>query len=288
MLAINEEKLVMISVMGSIHHPTKGINPYVLSAVDHKAHILPGVGGITYNVKVGDPCMGMAWDHVEPGVSLKNQNESENQALQILACIGNRATVVNGDAKGAVGTVTGKHGGINHVLCHFPAEDLEKMVIGDKIQIMAQGQGMTIADEPGVKAMNLDPRLWAEMGAELREGVLHVPVAARVPAYFMGSGLGANNAVAGDYDITTADPAELKRHGLDKLRFGDMVFLEDCDTSMGRCYRKGAGTVGIVVHSDCVLAGHGPGVTSLLTAWEGRLCGDIDSGANIANYLNLK
>ena len=31
--------------------------------------VLPGTGGIAYNVKVGDPAFGWAGDHIEPGVS---------------------------------------------------------------------------------------------------------------------------------------------------------------------------------------------------------------------------
>ena len=42
--------------------------------------------------------------------------------------------------------------------------------------------------------------------------------------------------------------------------------LEDCDNCFGRSYRRGALTVGVVVHSDCFVAGHGPGVTTLFTA----------------------
>ena len=39
--------------------------------VDHKgeAFLLPSIGGITLNVKVGDSAFGLAGDHIEPGVS---------------------------------------------------------------------------------------------------------------------------------------------------------------------------------------------------------------------------
>ena len=35
-----------------------------------------------------------------------------------------RLRVVSGDAKGAIGVVTGKHGGVNHVLIDFAQADL--------------------------------------------------------------------------------------------------------------------------------------------------------------------
>ena len=43
------------------------------------------------------------------------------------------------DAKGAEGFVTGKHGGIEHTICYFPADALDKMKIGDQILIRAIG-----------------------------------------------------------------------------------------------------------------------------------------------------
>jgi len=67
MLRTNKEDLVMMSVMGQISHPVKGQRPYLVSH-EGKVMLVPGVGGITYNKRVGDRCVGLAGDHVEPGV----------------------------------------------------------------------------------------------------------------------------------------------------------------------------------------------------------------------------
>jgi hypothetical protein len=48
-----------------------------------------------------------------------------------------------------------------------------------------------------------------------------------VPAEVMGSGLGAQPAATGDYDIMTSDPEITKKHGIDKIRFGDFVAILD-------------------------------------------------------------
>jgi len=72
------------------------------------------------------------------------------------------------------------------------------------------------------------------------------------------------------------------------LRFGDFVFLHDTDNTYGRCMKKGAGTVGIVVHGNCVIAGHGPGVTTIATSVTGKIKPVLTKDANIANYLALK
>lgn len=283
---INSEKLVMQSVMGAIHHPTMS-QTYRLNT-GGTGNVLPATGGITYNVKIGDSVYGMVCDHVEPGVSIQNADVSENRALNTLACVGNQAIVMSGDAKGDLGFVTGMHGGIEHVLVYFAKKSLEKMAIGDKIQIRAQGQGMKVSGfEDTVVAMNLDPNLFYKMNCTVSDGTLQVPVVAKVPAYLMGSGIGASSTYSGDYDIMTADKEELVKHGLDALRYGDIVLLENCDNTFGRGYLSGAVSIGIVVHSDCIIMGHGPGVTTLLTAKTKVIEGVITKNANLADYMGV-
>lgn len=283
---INAARLVMQSVAGAVRHPSMG-NPY---RIDHEGvpHILPATGAITYNVKVGDSVYAMECDHVEPGVTVRNPDAQENAAFNTLSCIGNTAIVISGDAKGARGFVTGTHGGVEHVLCYFPEDALDKLAIGDRIQVRAQGHGMKIEGfEDTVFCMNLDPNLFEKMNVTVEDGKLIVPIAARVPAYLMGSGIGAGSAANGDYDIMTADHAEIARLGLDRLRYGDFVLLEDCDTSFGRGYLRGARTVGVVVHSDCVKMGHGPGVTTIFTSKTPVLEGRLEPHANLADYMGV-
>ncbi len=285
-MKINREQLVAVSVQGEIAHP-RSVYPYRLTT-DGQAKVLPATGGITYTVQIGDSCMGLAVDHVEPGVTIKRADATENGGLAVLSCVGNQAKVVSGDAKGAIGYVTGKHGGCEHTLVYFAAEDLEQMAIGDKILIKGYGTGMQIAGHDEVHVMNLDPDLLEKMGiTETEDGALEVPVAVEVPAYLMGSGIGANTAYRGDYDIMTHDPVAYEQFNLGKLRFGDIVALRDCDTSFGRGYLEGAVTIGVVVHSNCILAGHGPGVTTLLTCKAGQIRPKLVEKANIADYLGV-
>ena len=150
MLKTNEDKLVMLSVAGQISAPA--CQPRI--CFDGVVRVTPGTGGITYNVKVGDCAFGLAGDHVEPGVSTKNPDEKANSGYNTLSCVGNTAYVVSGDAKGAKGTVTGKHGGIEHVLIHFDRETLDKLQVGDKIQVRSYGQGLALTDYPS-QVMNL-------------------------------------------------------------------------------------------------------------------------------------
>ncbi|RKY03226.1 DUF4438 domain-containing protein [Candidatus Poribacteria bacterium] len=286
MIRTNADKLVKISVYGEISHPT--VRPYRISA-DGEPVALPATGGITYNVRVGDPAVGWEADHVEPGVSIKNPNSSANDGLNTLACVGNEAVVVSGDAKGSRGVVVGKHGGIEHVLVDFPPDVLDKLMIGDKILIKACGLGLKLLDFPEVKVMNMDPGFLEAIGVEPDgEGNLVVPVTHTIPACIMGSGLGADNAYRGDYDIQLFDESIVKEYGLEDLRLGDLVAIIDADNTFGPVYRRGAVTIGIVVHTDCVTAGHGPGVTRLMTSRSGRIKPRIDPKANIAYILNLR
>ena len=161
MIKTNKEFLVMQSVGGKVHSPTIA-SPYRISR-DGDPMILPATGGISYNVKVGDSCMTWIGDHVEPGVSVKNDNVNENNALMVLGCIGNTAKVMTGDAKGATGFVTGGHGGIEHTLVYFDEETLEKLNIDDKILVKAFGQGLKIEGFDDVVCMNIDPTLLEKM-----------------------------------------------------------------------------------------------------------------------------
>ncbi len=284
MLRTNETKLVRISVQGEISAPSAA--PRI--CYDGEVRVSPGTGGITYNVKLGDPAFGLAGDHVEPGVSSKNKDERANSGYNTLSCIGNTAYLISGEAKGATGTVTGKHGGIEHVLIHFPQDTIEKLQIGDKINIRAYGQGLALTDYPDVKCMNLDPAVLAKLGIVEKDGVLEVPVAHMVPPEFMGSGLGQASAERGDYDITSMEKERLHELGLDKLRFGDIVAILDSSSFYGRSYRRGAVIIGIVVHGDSNVSGHGPGVTSLLTALNGKIRPIKTDKANLADYLGLR
>ncbi len=284
MIRTNVEKLVKMSVIGEISPPS--VSGYRISA-EGKPMVLPGVGGITYNIRVGDPAIGWEADHVEPAVSIKFSGD-QNSGLNALACVGDEAIVVTGDAKGEKGVVTGKHGGIEHVLIDFQPSAMEKMVIGDKILIKAFGVGLKLLDFPDVKVMNISPDFLEKIELDQQDDKLIVPVTHKIPACVMGSGIGSNNPYSGDYDIQLFDKVIIEEYGLESLRFGDIVAIMDADNSFGAIYRTGAITIGIVVHSNCVTAGHGPGVTRLFTSSNGKILPKIDPRANIADILNLR
>jgi len=286
-LKTNEKKLVEMSVIGQISSPKSGSSPY---RITHEGApvVLPGVGGITYNIKLGDLACGWKADHVEPCVSTKNKDVNENGGYNVLSHVGNDALVVDGDAKGARGVVTGKHGGIEHVIIDFADKDIAKMKIGDKVMVRGYGLGLELADFPEIMVVNTSPALLKKIPFKKgAKGKLRIPVTTKIPAKVMGSGLGKQHVHRGDYDIQMFDEKTVREYNLDKIRFGDLVAIMDADHTFGRIYKTGAVSVGVVVHSDCVISGHGPGVTTLFTSSSGLIEPVINTNANIGYYMKL-
>jgi len=287
-LRTNEDRLVMIAVQGTVA-PAYQWAPFEVDA-DGRPFAWPSTGGITYNVKLGDSAFGWAGEHIEPGVSTKldHKNNKACAGYQFLPCVGNEARVISGEAKGAIGTVIGHHGGVEHLMLDFPDDVLEKLTCDDRFLIRAYGQGLRLLDHPDVHLFNLDPKVLRRWGwKERADGRIEVPVAAIVPGHLMGSGIGSLSVTTGDYDILCHDAEEVKKHGLDRLRLGDFVAIENHDGRFGRTWRRGAITIGIVIHTDSPLAGHGPGVTTLASALHGKLVPVIDPDANLGRLLGI-
>jgi hypothetical protein len=287
-LRLNSDELVMQAVMGQIAHPVGRANPYRVGQ-DGVSRVLPGTGGITVNRRIGDPCVGLAADHVEPGVALHNNGreivggrDGPNLALLTSACVGNRARVATGPATGAIGMVTGKHGGVNHVLVDFDDRTLLRLNIGDRVQIYSCGLGLRLLDFPQVAVSNCAPGLLRRWAPRPHGNTLEVRVTHTLPAGIIGSGLGKNNVWRGDFDIQLFDAPTRHRRRLETLRFGDIVAVQDSDARFGAAWRSGWITIGVVVHSDSTVSGHGPGVTALLTGPAGCLRPVRDGAANIA------
>ena len=289
MLNTNHADLVAVSVAGAIAHPGfPGLpaEPYRLDA-SGKPFLLPTYGGIVYNVSIGDRAFGWAADCIHPGISIKQADDLKNRGLNVFACVGNRAKVMTGQAAGSVGLVTGKSGRFSEqVICHFPKESRLKMAVGDQIVIRSEGIGMVLTDYPGVGLKGIAPNLLSLLpvrtGASVDFGVV-----ARIPAHLIGAGLGLTSE-GGSLHMQSTDPAELAAHGLDTLRLGDLVALDDTDSRFNHGYLRGALAIGVVGATDGPRAGYGPGITVLMTAPAGQLGCFIDPGANIADLMQIE
>lgn len=296
----NQDDIVTQSVTGEITHPRQGRSPYNVTP-DGETEVVPGTGGVTYNKRVGDSCVGLAVDHVEPAASFSNlddgkRSSSVNYGFNTLACIGNEAELAKSaedeDEELKNGTVVGKHGGVEHVMIDFPDATLQELRVGDRVHIKACGLGLELTSVD-VDVLNASPELIEALDLSINDGVLSVPVTHEIPARIMGSGLGQDSADRGDYDIQMFDQEIVDQYGLDSLRFGDLVAIKNADHEHGRIYRGDAVTIGVIVHSDSNIAGHGPGVTTLFTSANGAIKPEVQSGssqakANLATILDLR
>jgi hypothetical protein len=289
-LATNEVDLVAVSVAGAIAHPGfPGLpaEPYRLAA-DGTSFLLPTHGGIIYNVSVGDRAFGWAADCIHPGVSIGQADDNKNRGLNVFACVGNRAKVMTGGAAGTTGVVTGKSGRFSEqVIVHLPCEARTRMAVGDQVLVRAEGVGMTLTDHPDVSLKGIAPGLLAALPAEEEDGQVAFGVTAQIPAHLVGAGLGLTSE-GGSLHMQSTDRELLAELGLDRLRLGDLVALEDTDSRYNHGYLRGARAIGVVASTDGPRAGYGPGIAVFMTAPGGQL-GSFDAPeANLVELLGLE
>jgi hypothetical protein len=281
-LATNQEQLVQLAVRGRVSHPSQ-TGSYTVDWNDRPT-MLPGMSGVSVNLRVGDGAFSFACDHGEAGVSVEGVAPAEHLALQVLACLGNRVTMLSGDAKGAVGTVAGKHA---FVLIDFPAADLSRVAPGDQLVVRACGQGLLITSCPQVVTRNCSPDLLQSLPLELRpSGALAVSVVGTLPPEVMGAGLGMSSEWA-NCDVMLQSPETVERLGLGALRIGDLVAMAGQDHRFGRAYDPGWTSIGVIVHALSPTPGHGVGVVTVLTG--PKACFEINqvSSCNLRELLQM-
>lgn len=284
MLRTNAQSLVEMAVVGRVSQPTLRYPGYTPDA-EGRSVVLPGMAGVVYNVRVGDPAFGWAADHVEPGVSLAQADEGADFALHYLTCIGNEAVVTSGLAMGAKGVVTGEHA---RILVDFAEEANELLAVGDSVQIKAVGRGLTLLDYPHIELKKVSLRLLGAMRVEaVDERRVRVPVALELPIRIMGSGAELNSEYV-DQDLMSGDRALMAELGIDKLKLGDLVAIRHADHRFGRSYRTGAVSIALCIHGDSVMTGHGPGILTLMTCADPCIEWAIDERTNLVDYLGAR
>jgi len=285
----NAADIVTVSVSGQIANPSlSGLpaEPYRLDA-DGKPFLWPTFGGIVYNVSIGDSAYGWAGDCIHPSVSIAHPDANKNRGLNVFACVGNEALITSGAARGARGVVTGKSGRFSdQVIIHFDVETRRKIAVDDQILVKSEGVGLSVPDCPEVVFKSLSPSLFDKLPKKMEDGTLKIGVCATVPPHFVGAGAGLTSE-GGSLHMQSTDRKELAKHGLDKLRLGDVVAIADTDSRYNHGYLRGAMSIGIVGQTDGPRAGYGPGMTVVMTAPAGQLgCYDAP-GTNIADILEL-
>ncbi len=283
----NRDQLITTAVEGVVQPAgTRGYR----TTYDGKPKLALGAASINYTVSLGDSAYGWAnADHVEPDVTIQGRDRprASDCALAILACIGNRAKVASGEARGAEGIYIGRHAGSDD-LVWFPRNVIERLALDDRIQVKARGVGLKIQGFEDVRVNKLDPDLLERLGLSIQGDQLIVPVVMEVPGHLMGSGIGGSFLEPVDYDIQTTCPEVVEELGLKRLRLGDVVAIKDHYDFYGRGRYVGAVTIGVVIHGWSDSAGHGPGVNPILSALPGKIKTRIDPDANTAYYLGIR
>ena len=142
-------------------------------------------------------------------------------------------------------------------------------------------------DCPDVAFKSLSPHLFDSLPKKMESGALMMGVCGIVPPHFVGAGAGLTSE-GGSLHIQSTDRAELAKHGLDGLRLGDVVAIQDTDSRYNHGYLRGAMSIGIVCQTDGPRAGYGPGMTVVMTAPAGQLGCNAAPGTNIADILELR
>jgi hypothetical protein len=273
----------VLGIEAAVSHPTH-TGSY---AVDDYGRplLLPGMSGVVANARVGDDVFRWAADHLEPGVSAGCDDRGRHQALQFLACLGNTVRVVNGPAAGAEGTVVGKHA---FVLVDFPQDALDVLAPGDRLLVRAHGQGLRLLDFPELVPRSCSPALVDALPlARTDDDRLRVEVAAEIPAYMMGAGIGMSSEWA-NCDVMFTHRDTVERLGVGGLKLGDLVVLHDQDHRFGRGYRSGMCAIGVVAHGGYgAIPGHGTGVVTILSGPIAQFELVQTDRANLGAYLGL-
>jgi hypothetical protein len=294
MIKSNVDQLVESAVAGRIAHP-RADDSHLRPGADGSSAVPVRGSGITFNIRVGDPAGGWAGgDHVEPGVALRAEDSRENAALTSLACIGNEAVITDAvfegkdlKLKGAAGVVTGKHCSGDRLLLSFPKRVIERLCIGDRIQVRTAGVGLKLLDYGDIAVFNVGPRLLRALNPSEKGGKVRVPVAKVIPGKLAGAGLGGAHPQTGGCDIQTSSAEVLKEFTLDQVRLGDLVAITDHDATHGHRWQPGAVTIAVVTHGVSRYSGHGIGVNAILTSPRGSIEPIFTRKANLAELLGL-
>ena len=282
-LISNVESLIQMAVAGYVSQPSFK-NPGYIPNNDGKSVIYPGMFGVVNNVKVGDKAFGWAGDHIEPGVSIDSEHINEHFALHYMVCTGNKAIVRSGEAKGSIGIVTGEHA---RNLVHFEQKTLDKICVGDQIDIITHGRGLKLLDFPDIELKKIDPNLLKSMNLKIVDKKLIVDVAMELPIRIMGSGAELNSEYV-DQDLMSGDRSLMKKLKIDQMRLGDLIVINHADHRWGRSFKKDYISIAICIHGDSVMTGHGPGIMTIMTGKRKSLGWKINKKANIKNILKVK
>ena len=130
--------------------------------------------------------------------------------------------------------MTGEHA---RNLIHFENKTLEKICVGDQIDIIAHGRGLKLLDFPEIELKKIDPNLLKSMNLNVINNKLIVDVAIELPIRIMGSGAELNSEYV-DQDLMSGDRDLMKKLKIDQMKLGDLIVINHADHKWGRSFKK--------------------------------------------------
>lgn len=279
--------LIATNTSGVIEHPGLDAGPYLIDA-DGRPFVPTGVGGVVIGLALGDSVFDFDADAASPAASLVHPEPAARAALTAFACLGNPVTVRTGRAAGERGAVLGKRGEQGRVLAWFPPEVTAVLTPGDAMSVRAMGQGAQLAGpvaDLGGRLLNVDPGFLPGLPITLGAKAVRVGVRGRVGSKLIGNGIG-RPAHQWDLDLqVTADTSASL--GLQQLRIGDLVAVQDLDVRHNTGYRRGWVTIGVVTTTVSPRPGHGAGLMPILCIPEHVLTLDLQPAHHVGVTADL-
>ncbi len=190
------------------------------------------MAGVCYNVRVGSPVFEWAADHLEAAASRPAAPARRPMPpSSSWPASGTRCACSPARRRAATGTVVGKHA---FVLIDFPQQTLDLLGPGDRLLVRAPRAGArACSTSPTWRSAAAARSCSTRCPVRVRDGALEIAVAAEIPAFLMGAGIGMSSEWANcDVMLTRADSvADL---GYEHLRIGDVVAMTDQDHRYGR------------------------------------------------------
>ncbi len=277
MLNTNQEQLIEMLLQGVSSTPI----------FTQSASAAKGPGGMALNLKVGDSVFGWAVDHAAPCVSIVSSRSQS--PLPLLACLGNEARILSGEAKGTRGIITGISKAHGQVFIDFPDSIFEHISLEDTIQIRAFGQGLRLVDYEQVVLGGVSPELLDKMKIEedVQEHQLRIPVTAKISAQALVSASQQTLGLNLDLNLQYTDLEQIKEFQLEHLRLGDVVAIVDHPTRYQGRLQQEMVSIAIVTYTASSESDLGPGIQTIMTGTPEALSPFLHEDSNLGRYLNL-
>jgi hypothetical protein len=203
----NKDKLLTLAVQGEIAPADPQYGYGVTWDGDPKTMI--GIGGINYNLKIGDKVFGWASaDQATVGVATVGSGSDRSRSSYLnFTSIGNPVRVLSGDAKGDEGIIVGKFSRM--ILVHFNDKTMEKLSMGNKLHVKAVGVGLKIDGFDKVHAHSIAPDVLEKIVSRTSDGKLEAPVVKEIPGEIVSRGSGGSSY--GHWHIQTCYPPDIEK-----------------------------------------------------------------------------